>query len=259
MNILEKILATKRQEVAREQAQVPLRELQARVADAPPVRDFIEPLLHPDRVGLIAEVKRASPSAGVIREEFDPVAIAQAYQQGGADCLSVLTDQEYFQGHLDYLRQIRQQVSLPVLRKDFLIDPFQVYQARVAGADAVLLVAECLPGEKLDELYHLSLELGMTPLVELYDEENLPRVLELGARLIGINNRNLRTFVTSLDHTLKLIARIPSDRVVVSESGIHRPEHLQQLRQAGVRAVLVGEHLMRQPDVAQAVRELLGI
>ncbi len=256
--VLEKILAAKRREVEAAKARLPLGELQAQLADAPPVRPFLEPLLHPDRVGLIAEVKRASPSAGVIRPDFDPVEIALAYQQGGADCLSVLTDREFFQGDIEYLRAIRRRSRLPVLRKDFLIDPYQLYEARAAGADAVLLIAECLAPEELARLYRLSLELGMTPLVEIYQAENLRRVIELGVRLIGINNRNLHTFQTDLQHTLELLPQVPADRVVVSESGIRTAEDLQRLFAAGVKAVLVGEHLMRQADVAQAVQRLLA-
>ncbi len=256
--VLEKILAVKRREVEAAKARVPLPELQAQAADAPPVRPFVEPLLHADRVGLIAEVKRASPSAGVIRRDFDPVQIALAYQQGGADCLSVLTDREFFQGDLEYLRAIRRRSRLPVLRKDFLIDPYQLYEARAAGADAVLLIAECLSPEELPRLHQLALELGMTPLVEIYEPENLQRVIELGVRLIGINNRNLHTFQTDLKHTLELLPQVPADRVVVSESGIRTAEDLRRLFAAGVRAVLVGEHLMRQADLPQAVRQLLG-
>ncbi len=257
--VLERILEVKRREVESAKAAVPQRELAAQLADAPPPRPFVEPLLHPDRVGLIAEVKRASPSAGLIRPDFDPVQIALAYRQGGADCLSVLTDAEFFQGSLDYLKAIRSRVELPVLRKDFLIDPYQIYQARAAGADAVLLIAECLEQDQLRRLYELACQLGMTPLVEIYQPENLQRVVELGVRLIGINNRNLHTFQTRLEHTLELLPQIPQDRVVVSESGIRTAEDVRRLRAAGARAVLVGEHLMRQDDPAQAVRQLLGL
>lgn len=194
----------------------------------------------------------------MIRADFDPVAIAQVYQQHGAACISVLTDRPYFQGSLEYLRHIRRAVELPLLRKDFIVDPYQVLEARAAGADAILLIAECLDDSALRELYALVLELGMTPLVELFDAENLPRVVDLGARLIGINNRNLRTFEVDLNHALRLRRRIPEDRLVVAESGIRTREDALRLESEGIRAMLVGEALMASPDVGAAVARLLG-
>lgn len=207
---------------------------------------------------LIAEVKKASPSKGIIRADFDPVAIAKCYASAGAHCLSVLTDREYFQGALEYLSEIRQQVDLPLLRKDFIIDDYQVYEARAAGADAVLLIAECLSPERLDQLYRLIRELGMHALIELYDPQNLRAVLATGTPLIGVNNRDLHTFVVDLSHTLRLKQQIPEDRLLVAESGIAKRADVELLERAGVGAMLVGESLMRQNDIAAAVRELLG-
>ena len=257
--ILDNIVATKREEVARAKTERPESALQRQLADAPPPRDFLAALSAAPPIRLIAEVKKASPSKGVIRADFDPVAIARTYQQHGASCISVLTDEPYFQGSLDYLRQVRAAVDLPVLRKDFIIDPYQVVEARAAGADAVLLIAECLDDRLLAELHDLIIELGMTPLVELYDPANLPRVLQIGARLIGVNNRNLHTFEVDLEHTLRLRRQIPADRVLVAESGIRRRADVERLEAAGVQAMLVGESLLVRADVGAAVDELLGV
>jgi indole-3-glycerol phosphate synthase len=256
--ILDKIIATKRGEVARAKGDLAESQLRGRLAAAPPVRDFLAALSAGPPIRLIAEVKKASPSKGVIRADFDPVTIAGIYQRHGAACLSVLTDEPYFQGGLDYLRQIRAAVDLPLLRKDFIIDPYQVIEARVAGADAVLLIAECLGDELLRRLYGEIVELGMTPLVELYEPANLPRVLRLGARLVGINNRDLRTFQTDLEHTMRLRREIPAERIVVGESGIRSRADAKRLEAAGVQAMLVGETLMARPDLGAAVDELLG-
>lgn len=256
--ILDKIVATKHEEIARAKAVVPQSALRAQLADAPPVRDFFGALAQPGPIRLIAEVKKASPSKGVIRADFQPVEIATIYQQHGASCVSVLTDEQYFQGSLEYLRQIRKAIDLPVLRKDFVVDPYQVLEARVAGADAVLLIAECLPDPQLQELHDTIVDLGMTPLVELYEPGNLPRVLAIGARLIGINNRDLRSFQVDLNHTMRLCQQIPRDRVVVGESGIRTHEDAKRLEAAGVRAMLVGETLMARPDIGAAVDELLA-
>jgi indole-3-glycerol phosphate synthase len=256
--ILDKIVATKHDEIAQAKAAVPESALRAQLAAAPPVRDFFGALAQPGPIRLIAEVKKASPSKGVIRADFQPVEIATVYQKHGASCVSVLTDEPYFQGSLEYLRQIRQAIELPILRKDFIIDPYQVLEARAAGADAVLLIAECLTDEQLHELHEAIVGLGMTPLVELYEPDNLPRVLAVGARLIGINNRDLRTFQVDLNHTTRLCQQIPRDRVVVGESGIRTHEDVKRLQAAGVRAMLVGETLMARPDIGAAVDELLG-
>lgn len=256
-DILQRIVATKRQEIERCRAETALHALEARLADAPPVRDF-RAALGPG-LGIIAEVKKASPSAGVLRADFDPVAIARTYEANGANAISVLTDEPYFQGHLSYLTAIRQAVALPVLRKDFILDRYQVIEARVAGADAVLLIAEILSAAELPMLLNEIRALGMESLVELYDSENLPRVLDAGATLIGVNNRNLRTFNTSLDHTLDLVRDIPPGCTLVSESGIRTRADMLRLEQAGVHAVLIGETFMRAPDIGAKLRELRGV
>lgn len=257
--ILEKIVATKREELQRAKAQVSEAALRERLVAVPPPRDFLGPLARQGPIRLIAEVKKASPSKGVIREDFEPVAIARTYQKHGAAAISVLTDAPYFQGSLDDLRLIRPAVDLPLLRKDFIVDPYQVVEARAAGADAVLLIAECLDDATLKQLHDAVDDLGMTPLVELYEPDNLPRVLDAGARLVGINNRNLHTFEVDLGHTLRLAGEIPADRVVVAESGIRTRADVERLQSAGVRAMLVGESLMARDDVGAAVDELLGM
>jgi indole-3-glycerol phosphate synthase len=256
--ILDQIIATKRREVAEAKARVSEEQLRERLGETPPVRDFHAALAQPGPIRLIAEVKKASPSKGVIRADFHPVDIARTYQRHGAACISVLTDQQYFQGSLDYLRQVRQAVDLPVLRKDFIIDAYQVLEARAAGADAVLLIAECLDDASLKTLHDAIVALGMTPLVELFEPANLPRVLAVGARLVGVNNRDLRTFQTDLEHTVRLRRLIPDDRLVVGESGIRTRQDVERLEAAGVRAMLVGETLMARADIGAAVDELLG-
>lgn len=257
-NILEKIVATKRQEIAAAKAALPESELRARAKDTPPRRDFFAALAAEGPIKLIAEVKKASPSKGIIRADFDPVAIAKIYEASGATCLSVLTDEQYFQGHLNYLAAIRAAVQLPLLRKDFILDAYQLLEARVAGADAVLLIAECLDDCNLRKLHNEAVELELTPLVELYEPANLPRVLEAGATLIGVNNRDLRTFEVDLEHTIRMKSQIPEHCLLVGESGIATPDDVQRLRAAHVDAMLVGESLMRQPDIGLAVRQLLG-
>ena len=256
--ILDQIVATKRSEVAAARRAVGEAQLERQLAVAPPVRDFFAPLAQAGPIRLIAEVKKASPSKGIIRADFDPQTIAQIYSEHGAACLSVLTDAQYFQGSLENLRLVRQAVTTPVLRKDFIIDPYQLLEARVAGADAVLLIAECLDDCQLRSLHNRALELGMTPLVELYEPANLDRVLAAGATLIGINNRDLRSFKTDLDHTLRLAECIPDDCVLVGESGIRTRADVLRLESAGVDAMLVGETLMAQADIGAAVDELLG-
>lgn len=258
MTILDKILEETRQTIQRDRAELCEAELKADIADMPPCRDFHAALAAGSDVQLIAEIKRASPSAGLIREDFDPVKIAQCYQQGGAACLSVLTDQPFFQGSLQFLRDVRRTVDLPLLRKDFIVDHYQLLQARAAGADCVLLIAECLSADQLKRLNDDAFDLGMQTLIELYDEENLEMVLATGTPLVGINNRNLRTFETSLEHTLNLRPKIPQERLVVGESGIRNHEDLLRLETGGVKAVLVGESLMRQQDIVAATRTLLG-
>ena len=202
--------------------------------------------------------KRGSPSAGIIRQDFDPVQIAQIYERHGASCLSVLTDEKFFLGHLDYLKAVRKAVQIPVLRKDFFIDRYQVLEARAAGADCILLIAECLNDCELRDLYFYASELGMESLIELYDAENLDRVLKLEPALVGINNRDLRTFVTDLDHTTRLSKQIPSTTLLVSESGIKTRADIDRVKAGGARAILVGESLMRCADIGSAVDNLLG-
>lgn len=256
--ILDKIVASKQGELEAARLRHPEAKVREQAALAEPPRDFFAALGAEGPIKLIAEVKRASPSQGLIRADFQPVEIAQTYQRHGASCISVLTDEPWFQGHLDHLRQARAATRLPVLRKDFILAPYQVWEARAAGADAVLLIAECLDDCSLRSLHNLILELGMTPLVELYDEANLERVLEAHALLIGINNRNLHTFEVDLDHTLRLRERIPRECLVVSESGIRTRADVCRLADAGVHAMLVGESLMASPDPGAQIDLLLG-
>ena len=260
-DILAKICADTRVHVDGCKSQTPLSEVMAQAKAASPVRGFAKALqatASKGQYGLIAEIKKASPSQGLIRENFDPVMLAKAYQQGGATCLSVLTDEPYFQGKDEYLTAARNAVNLPVLRKDFILDTYQLLEARAAGADAVLLIAECLDDCNLRKLHNETIELGMTPLVEFYEPENLTRVFDAGATLIGVNNRDLRTFEVDLQHTIRMREQIPDECVLVGESGIHSREDAERLESAGVDAILVGEHLMSQPDIGAAVRKLLG-
>ena len=259
-DILDRIVQTKRKEVEALRATVSPAELRARAAKAPPVRDFEAALRDRRPLGLIAEVKRASPSVGLIRADFDPVRIATTYAAHGAACISVLTDREYFQGSLDDLRQVRAAVDRPVLRKDFLIDELQVLEARAAGADCVLLIAECLDDATLAQLYAAARSLGMQTLIEIYEPANLDRVLALTPQptLIGVNNRNLQTFVTDLGHCIALRRRVPDNILLVGESGIHTRTDVLRLQEHGVHAILVGESLMRSDDVGRKVDEILG-
>jgi indole-3-glycerol phosphate synthase len=257
-DILAKIVSSKRREVAQSKAAVPEAELERRVGDAAPVRDFHAALAGGPGVRLLAEIKKASPSAGVLRADFDPVAIARTYAENGAAALSVLTDEPFFQGKLAYLSAVRAAVNLPLLRKDFLLERYQLLEARVAGADAVLLIAEILDDAQLPHMIREAATLGLHALVELYDPANLPRVLAAGATIIGVNNRNLRTFVTRLEHTLELAPQLPPGCVLVSESGIKTKADILRLQSAGVHAVLIGETFMRARDVGMKVRELMG-
>ncbi len=257
-DVLQKIVAHKVQEIAAAKQRVAAAELRAMLRDAPAPLDFFNALALPEGVSLIAEVKKASPSAGVIRDDFDPVEIARIYEAHGAACISVLTDESFFQGKLEYQARIRAEAAIPLLRKDFVLDGYQLLEARAAGADAVLLIAECLDDCNLRKLFNETVELGMTPLVELYEPQNLARVLDAGATLIGVNNRDLRSFTTDLEHTIRLRRQIPDECVVVGESGIRTAADVQRLHAAGVDAILVGETLMRQPDVGAAVDALLG-
>ncbi len=256
--ILDDIVAYKREEIAAARERLPEAVLASRARSARAVRDFRAALLRGPGVQVIAEIKKASPSAGLIRADFDPVAIARTYADHGAACISVLTDEPSFQGHLRYLEQVSAAVPLPVMRKDFLLDRYQLLEARAAGADCVLLIAEVLPGEQLPRLLAQTHELGMQALVELYDADNLPRVLAAGAKLVGINNRDLRTMQVRLEHTIELASRVPADVCLVGESGIRGRADVERLQAAGVKAVLVGETLMRSPDMGAKLRELIG-
>jgi indole-3-glycerol phosphate synthase len=258
-DILDRIVASKRREIEKCLGQTPVRELERRLAQAPPGRDFREALDKPGQVQVIAEVKKASPSAGILRADFDPVAIAGTYAGHGAGAISVLTDVPFFQGHLSYLTAIRNAVGTPLLRKDFILDRYQLLETRIAGADAVLLIAEILSDSDLAGLQREAAELGLQTLVELHDAANLDRVLDSGARLVGINNRDLRTFTTRLEHTEELAPRCPADCCLVSESGIRTRQDVLRLKAAGVKAVLVGETLMRAPDIGAKVAELTGL
>jgi indole-3-glycerol phosphate synthase len=256
--ILDQIVASKRREIGDNRRRTPDSALERQLPTAPPVRDFRSAVDVPGTVRLIAEVKKASPSAGVLRADFDPVAIACIYARQGAAAVSVLTDAPYFQGSLSHLTAIRAAIDRPLLRKDFILDRYQLLEARIAGADAVLLIAEILPDQALARLLGEAADLGLQALVELHDADNLGRVLDSGARLIGINNRDLHTFGTRLEHTLELAARCPPDCCLVSESGIRTREDVLRLQAAGVKAVLVGETFMRAPDIGAQVHELLG-
>ncbi len=257
-NVLTKIIDHKRAEVAEAKQRRPIEMLLEQVTNAPAVRDFVGALRSNQDIGLIAEVKKGSPSAGIIRQDFDPVQIALTYERHGASCLSVLTDEQFFLGHLDYLRAVREAVEIPVLRKDFMIDRYQVVEARAAGADCILLIAECLNDCQLRDLYFYASELGMESLIEIYDAENLDRVLKLEPALMGINNRDLRTFVTDLERTSRLAKEIPPTTLLVSESGIKTRADIDRVKSGGARAILVGETLMRSPEIGPAVDTLMG-
>ncbi len=257
-SVLEKIVAAKRLEIAAAKESLSEDALVELAAAAPPPRNFFAALSAPGPIRLIAEVKKASPSRGLIRADFRPVEIGLTYERHGASCLSVLTDAPFFQGRLQDLRDVRAAVQIPVLRKDFILDRYQLLEARSAGADAVLLIAECLDDCNLRKLHNEAVALGMSPLVELYEPDNLQRVFDAGATLIGINNRDLHTFETDLEHTLRLRERIPDECVLVSESGIRTRADVERLAAAGVDAILVGETLMSNPDIGLAVDTLLG-
>ena len=259
-SILDKIKAYKLEDVAARKSARPLAAVEEAAAEASPVRPFAQALSVAARegYGLIAEVKKASPLKGLIRADFDPPALARAYEAGGATCLSVLTDTPSFQGADDYLVAARAAVSLPVLRKDFLYDTYQVAEARALGADCILIIMASVSDAQAEELEDAATRWGMDALIEVHDEAELERALDLKSRMIGINNRDLNTFVTSLDVTKRLVRRIPGDRMVVSESGLNTPEDLAEIARYGARSFLIGESLMRQDDVEEATRRLLA-
>ncbi len=256
--ILDEIIAYKKEELAEVKRRISFAEVKARASNAETTRGFGKALSQGDAIRLIAEVKKASPSKGVIREDFDPVAIGTVYEASGASCLSVLTETRFFQGKLDYLGSIRKAIGLPLLRKDFIIDEYQIFEARAAGADAILLIAACLERRQIEDLLGIARGLELDVLVESHTYKELDRSLLAGAMLVGINNRDLGTFTVSLQTTLDLLKDIPDDRTVVSESGIKTRDDVAKLQKAGVDAILVGESLMREKDIGKKVKELLG-
>jgi len=256
-NILDKILATKREEIRLTSSYRPIEDLQREVGDAPIVRNFEQAIRNKIANGesaVIAEIKKASPSKGVIREQFDPITIAQTYEQNGAACLSVLTDRDYFMGAAEYLVAARSATQLPVLRKDFIVDPYQIFEARCMGADCILLIVAALEQSQMLELEHVATQLGMSVLVEAHSQEEFERAIQLETSLIGVNNRDLRTFETSLETTFGLISALPEDRILITESGIHDRTDVTLMRERGVFAFLVGEAFMRQPDPGEALK-----
>ena len=260
-DILNKILARKREEIAERQIHTPIDKLHKQAEQADPTRGFVKAMQDKIDSGLaavIAEIKKASPSRGILREDFHPAEIAQSYARGGAACLSVLTDQDFFHGSEAYLQQARTACNLPVIRKDFLIDAYQVVEARAIGADCILLIAAALDDHKIAEMARLACELGMDVLVEVHDADELHRALNLNLKLVGINNRNLRTFGVSLHTTLELLWSIPDDRIVVTESGILSPTDVALMREHGVHAFLVGEAFMKAEEPGKKLRELFG-
>jgi indole-3-glycerol phosphate synthase len=256
-DILQEIAAYKREFVAQAKRRFSLEDMRLAAQDSPDPGDFAE-ALRGEQIALIAEIKKASPSKGVIRADFDHERIAATYAENGASALSVLTDEAYFQGHDAYLTQARQVAQLPALRKDFTVDPYQVYEARRLGADALLLIVALLDGGQLEDFQGLGHELGLACLVEVHTRDEAARAVEAGAELIGINNRDLKTFKTCLDTTFELMDGLPDGVLRVSESGINHREDVERLQAAGVDAVLVGEALMREEDIGAKVRELLG-
>ncbi len=260
-DILQKIVAVKHEEVAAARKKMPLEAMRADAESRVLTRDFegaMRRKIAAGRPAVIAEVKKASPSKGVLRPDFIAADIAQSYAEHGAACLSVLTDRQFFQGQPDYLKQARASCDLPVLRKDFLVDPYQVYEARAMGADCILLIAACLDDAQMADFEAIARSLGMAVLVEVHDGAELDRALRLKTPLVGINNRNLRTFEVSLDTTLDLMPRLPADRLLVTESGILSAADVRRMRDAGVHAFLVGEAFMRAPEPGVALAELFG-
>ena len=258
-DILKKIVAVKHEEIAQASQKKSLAVVRADAESRVLTRNFIGAIQHKINQGqsaVIAEIKKASPSKGVLRADFIPADIAQSYAEHGAACLSVLTDAQFFQGSVDYLKQARASCDLPVLRKDFMVDAYQVYEARAMGADCILLIAACLDDAQMRDLEAIALSLDMAVLVEVHDAEELNRALKLKTPLVGINNRNLRTFEVSLDTTIGMLKDVPSDRILVTESGIFSPADVQKMREAKVNAFLVGEAFMRAPDPGQALADL---
>ena len=256
--ILDEIIAYKKKELAETKRRVRFPDIKAKALDAERVRGFGASISGEGDIRLIAEVKKASPSKGVIREDFDPVAIARICEESGASCISVLTENKYFLGRLEYLAELRKSVGLPLLRKDFIIDEYQIYETRAAGADAILLISACLEKQQMEDYLGIAKQLDLDALVESHTYKELDKALHAGAMFVGINNRDLMTFKVDLRTTLDLIKDILDDHIVVSESGIRTRDDVVQLQQAGVDAILVGETLMREKDIGKKVKELLG-
>ncbi len=260
--ILQEILQRKHEEVSAASKQVPLATLNELISELQNCRGFTNSLKKTNAAGqsaVIAEVKKASPSKGVIREDFRPADIARSYEDAGAACLSVLTDQDFFQGHADYLKSARAEVSIPVLRKDFMVNDYHIAESRAMGADCILLIAAAFDASSLfEDLYQQATALGMDALIEVHNEEELERALKLKPAMVGINNRNLHTFETSLQTTIDLLSNIPEDCLVITESGIHSAEDVHKMREHGVNSFLVGEAFMRQDDPGQALFKLFG-
>ena len=260
-DILDKIVAVKHQEVAAARKRISLEAMRADAESRVLTRDFVGAIrakIAAGKPAVIAEIKKASPSKGVLREDFIPADIAQSYAEGGAACLSVLTDQQFFQGRVDYLKQARASCQLPVLRKDFMVDPYQIYESRAMGADCILLIAACLDDAKMKDLEAIARSLDMAVLVEVHDRPELERALKLKTPLVGINNRNLRTFEVTLETTLGMLKDVPADRLLVTESGILKPADVKTMRDAGVHAFLVGEAFMRAPEPGLELAKLFA-
>lgn len=260
--ILKNIIARKWQEIEQRQKHLSLANCKAQALDLPPTRGFvahIEQKLSNKLPAIIAEIKKASPSKGVIREDFNPAEIAESYENAGAACLSVLTDHDFFQGHEDYLQQARAASSLPIIRKDFMVAPYQIFESRVVNADCVLLIAACLTKDQMQELAGIAHETGMDVLVEVHNEAELEQALSLKTRLLGINNRDLHSFEVSLENTFKLLKQIPQDRIVVTESGIHTPEDVHAMQQRNVNSFLVGEAFMRAKNPGDELKRLFSL
>ena len=260
-DILKKILLRKEEEIAERSAKETINDLRQIIIDASPVRGFIKSIenkIKNGQAGVIAEIKKASPSKGILRQDFNPAEIARSYEQHGAACLSILTDKDFFQGSEDYLQQARDVTRIPVIRKDFIIDPYQVYEARAINADCILLIVAALDDEKLNELLDLANRLDMDVLMEVHDQDEMERALMTGAKLIGVNNRNLRTFEVSLDNTLDMLSMVPDDRILVTESGIHTPGDVKLMRDNHVNAFLVGEAFMRAENPGEKLAELFA-
>lgn len=260
-DILQKIIRQKQQVVAERKRKIPLQVLQEKLSQAPKPRGFIQAIqdkLNARKIAVIAEIKKASPSKGVIRQDFNPVEIANSYAKHGACCLSILTDEEFFQGSDECLKQVRAAVALPILRKDFMMDTYQIYESRIIGADCILLIVAALSDEQLKEFSILAQQLNLDVLVEVHDAAELDRALKLNTQLIGINNRDLRTFTTRLGTTLDLLKKIPQDKIIVTESGIHTRADIALMKKRGVNTFLIGEAFMSANDPGEKLAELVG-